>query len=359
MAPSSSLRHGFSAFRVRTAGLVATALALAMQSQRAFVGTSALPRLLPSDGVSGREPAVSMAIWRPTARVYYLKSATWIKRIRANRKKRRGRHGRIIEWTGGPGQAAIEVPKPAWKPMGEASEDPQELLDQIYNSQKAVQLLEFLESAVSSPSFDEYHVVAAFVKLGQMRAGLREEERLELPQRIPFNTFVARAAELLESSKPPLMTGLESDEVLSAVAARNKGLSPAKVADMFEALGVYAKELPSHIVRALCEPLSRHAVAAAPSMQHKHVGLVVWAVAQLLNKAPNLVDDVLPLVMASNRLYYARLMLPKTSPQDTSRLELGILKLRRDVAYLREVLPAKPPLQKVEIPRDKFERLKA
>lgn len=197
------------------------------------------------------------------------------------------------------------------------SDDPGELAKQIRRSKVAQRLLAFLETAVLSPAFSADHLALTIHRLVMQRCTLSKEDLGALKDLPVLTTVAIRGKELLDASRPQDM---------------NAGL----IAKALQGLAVYKDDMPQ--LRGLIEPFAAHARQVVEDMDAKEVSFVIWAVSELRECVPGLQDEVLPLFAEPKRLQSARVFLQRWSPQDYGAMRTALLKLQKEVPYLRQVL---------------------
>jgi len=235
-------------------------------------------------------------------------------------KRKKRRRGRAYEFEDGEWKfvqkKTDELPSP--------SEDRSSLLMQLEETSKAQRLLTFLEAAVHSPALDKFVAARALCLLTIQRPSLNNEELIRLGSQPGLIALVAKMEELLK----------RSDDVKGE--SDTGGLGPRWSALVLQALAVF-KDVP--VLHKLVVPVAEDAAIAAADMNNQQVALCVWAVAELKEVSRLLQDNLLPLMVQNNRILGVRAYLKVKAPFEHSLLKQGILKLRRDVPYLRDFLP--------------------
>jgi len=231
--------------------------------------------------------------------------------VKEKPKRRRGR-----KWTREDGEWK-EIIKP--DPLPIPSEDPGRLMLQIEETGKASRLLEFLETAVLSPAFQIKHAARALDTLVVQRPSLREDS-YRLNDQPGMLALVTKMEESLQS--------LEDQE---------ESLGPRASALLMYDLAVYQD---IGLLNRLVIPVATQAARAVPDMNNKQIALCVWAVAELKHVSRLLQDNLLPLMVQNNRILGVRSYLKAKAPFEHSLLKQALFKLRRDVPYLQDFLPA-------------------
>lgn len=234
-------------------------------------------------------------------------------------KPRKRRRGRTYVFEDGEWKMASKLRNGDQLPN--PSEDRSTLLRQLEETQKAQNLLPFLEAAVHSPALDQYVAARALCLLSMQRPSLSSDELTRLTSQPGLMALVTKMVELL--------TRDESE-------SSNSGLGPRWSALVLQALAVY-KDVP--VLHKLVVPVAEEAAIAAADMNNQQVALCVWAVAELKELSRLLQDNLLPLMVQNNRILGVRAYLKVKAPFEHSLLKQAILKLRRDVPYLRDFLP--------------------
>jgi len=197
------------------------------------------------------------------------------------------------------------------------SHDAEELAGQIRDSKVVLRLLAFLESALTSPAFNATHVVLALDVLMRQRCTLKGKDLEKLKSLEVLKALAARGQQLLE--------------------AGGVGSVPVKaVARALRSLGLYKEDAPQ--LWPLIKPLSFHAEMTVESMDSTDIACVVWAVAQLKELEPELRDKLLPKLVENDRLHWAQVYLRKPAHKEWAYLKWGLVKLCKDVPFLRQVL---------------------
>lgn len=298
----------------------AVAAAAGSGTAEAFLGVVLAPlRLaapatwLPAKGAPRTTPALRAIVGGCGPFLVYEELKT--PRPRRNVKRRRGK---LWEYKDGV-WVKLEEPVPEIEP----SEEPRELARQLGEARQAGCLLPFLEAALAGPAFGASHVALAVHTLVAQQQHMRPAAVAAMREHPAIATLALRGRQLMEASSERL------DAWLVASALRGVAqLSP---------------ELPE-LRSALAVPLAQRALEAADEMIARQVAWVVWATAELWEHfgeaAPELQEALLPRFLSEQRWQGIRTYLRRAAPEEDAIMRRALLKLKREVPQLREVLPA-------------------
>jgi len=194
------------------------------------------------------------------------------------------------------------------------SEDPGKLLEQIKSSRLMKQLLAFLPAAMYSSAFSAIHVAQVLDTITFQRCSLKESPEFMQQQEV-LTQFAARGLELMESA----------DDIY-----------PDKLAKALRGLAIYREQAPQLL--CLVKPFADIISRKHEEMDSKELAMIVTAVSFLHEQLPWTVDAVLPPFLAEMRLERARYYLKQKVPQSFKELKFALIKLQREVPYLREIL---------------------
>jgi hypothetical protein len=198
------------------------------------------------------------------------------------------------------------------------SENVGKLLGQIQRSRLMKQLLAFLPAAMYSPAFNAIHVAQVLDTITFQRCSIKDSPEYMQEQEV-LTKFASRALELMESA----------DDVY-----------PDNAVKALRGLAIYREQAPQLL--CLVKPFADLISRKQEEMDSKQLATVIAAVSFLQEKLPWIVDSVLPPFVAEMRLERARYYLKQRVPQSYKELKYALLKLQKDVPYLRELLMRNP-----------------
>lgn len=156
-----------------------------------------------------------------------------------------------------------------------ASDDPTELLRQVYRTKQAQELLALLDKAVDVPAFGIRHLVASISALRLQNRTLSNEER----QSLSNNTIIDRLG-----SRGTAMLRKEALDITVQQAAL-----------LLKCVTLYKDVMPQ--LTSFVEPLTGHILDQVSEMEPKDIAYVFAATAAFYNEVPDLLEKVLPLMM--------------------------------------------------------------
>jgi len=196
------------------------------------------------------------------------------------------------------------------------SEDPGKLLEQIKTSRLLRQLVSFLPNAMYSPAFNTIHVAQVLDTITFQRCTIDKESPEFMQQQEVFTKFASKGLGLMESP----------DHIY-----------PDKLAKALRGLAIFREEAPELL--CLARPFADLISQNQEEMDSKELATVVTAVSFLHEHLPWIVDSVLPPFVEEMRLERARYYLKQKSPQTFKELKFALVKLQKEVPYLRNAFP--------------------
>lgn len=216
-------------------------------------------------------------------------------------RKRKGRRGRLID-------SFADLPETP-------SVDPAELTDQLLKFKQGGRLLKFLEGAILSPAFGIEHAAVVIRALSRQLPSFDAAAREQLRYSTALDQLGSRGWTMLQE---PVQGALSLDAAVHA----------------FRGIGILKDHTPQ--LHQLIAPLGAFVTANIAELNDWQVVYSLWAVAELREIDEKLLDTLLPLLVDETKTTGAR---KNITPEMFATIDNSLHKLRKEVPYLREVLP--------------------